>query len=199
MLAENAWSADSEWGGVKALCGAAQEWRHLLDGTIYPPVQLPHLNTTSPSRERASRAPLPYAPQSLHLMNSELVQLQTRALAGRLQERFPSLREQIYVAYLYSYSRPPREEEVTRALQFVSEFDPGEPPAPEPGPAAAPQGRRRGMASDDGESMRGRRGRRGQTAAAATAVRQDPIPLEQAKLAAFCQALMMSAEFRMTH
>jgi hypothetical protein len=139
------------------------------------------------------------APQSLHLMNSELVQLQTRALAGRLQERFPSLREQIYVAYLYSYSRPPREEEVTRALQFVSEFDPGDPPAPEPGPAAAPQGRRRGMASDDGESMRGRRGRRGQTAAAATAVRQDPIPLEQAKLAAFCQALMMSAEFRMTH
>ena len=24
--------ADSEGGGVKALCGAAQEWRHLLDG-----------------------------------------------------------------------------------------------------------------------------------------------------------------------
>ena len=68
MLAENAWSADSEWGGVKALCGAAQEWRHLLDGTIYPPVQLPHLNTTSPSRERASRAPLPYAPKSLYLI-----------------------------------------------------------------------------------------------------------------------------------
>lgn len=73
MLAENAWSADSEWGGVKALCGAAQEWRHLLDGTIYPPVQLPHLNTTSPSRERASRAPLPYAPQSLHLIPILLV------------------------------------------------------------------------------------------------------------------------------
>ena len=61
MLAENAWSADSEWNGVKALGRAAQEWRHLLDGTIYPPVQLPHLNTTSPSRERASRAPRPYA------------------------------------------------------------------------------------------------------------------------------------------
>ena len=73
MLAENAWSADSEWGGVKALCGAAQEWRLLLDGTIYPPVQLPHLNTTSPSRERASRAPLPYAPQSLHLIPILLV------------------------------------------------------------------------------------------------------------------------------
>ena len=73
MLAENAWSADSEWGGVKALCGAAQEWRHLLDGTIYPPVQLPHLNTTSPSRERASRAPLPCAPQSLHLIPILLV------------------------------------------------------------------------------------------------------------------------------
>jgi len=40
MLAENAWSADSEWGGVKALCGAAQECRHLLDGTIYPPVNI---------------------------------------------------------------------------------------------------------------------------------------------------------------
>ena len=28
---------DAEGRGVKALCGAAQECRHLLDGTIYPP------------------------------------------------------------------------------------------------------------------------------------------------------------------
>ena len=28
---------DTEGGGVKALCGGAQDWRHLLDGTIYPP------------------------------------------------------------------------------------------------------------------------------------------------------------------
>ena len=47
--------------------------QHLLDGTIYPPVQLPHLNTTSTSRERASRAPLPYVPQSLHLIPILLV------------------------------------------------------------------------------------------------------------------------------
>ena len=26
---------DAEGGGVKALCGAAQEWRHLLDGSTY--------------------------------------------------------------------------------------------------------------------------------------------------------------------
>ena len=32
--------ADSKGGGVKALCGAAQELRHLLDGTFYPPVKL---------------------------------------------------------------------------------------------------------------------------------------------------------------
>ena len=55
-------AADSEGGGVKVLCGAAQEWRHLLHGTIYPPVKLSHLNTASPSCERASRALLPYAP-----------------------------------------------------------------------------------------------------------------------------------------
>ena len=84
MLAENAWSADSEWGGVKALCEAAQEWRHLLDGTIYPPVQLPHLNTTSPSRERASRAPLPYAPQSLHLIPILLVPMGAPMVAAVL-------------------------------------------------------------------------------------------------------------------
>jgi hypothetical protein len=32
--------ADSEGGGVKAFGGAAQEWRHLLGGTIYPPAKL---------------------------------------------------------------------------------------------------------------------------------------------------------------
>ena len=46
----------------------------LRNGDIYwmapstPPVQLPHLNTTSPSRERASRAPpgpLPYTAEGL--------------------------------------------------------------------------------------------------------------------------------------
>ena len=31
---------DAEGRGVKALCGAAQECRHLLDGTIYPPVNI---------------------------------------------------------------------------------------------------------------------------------------------------------------
>jgi hypothetical protein len=32
--------ANSEGGGVKALCGVAQEWGHSLDGTVYHPVKL---------------------------------------------------------------------------------------------------------------------------------------------------------------
>ena len=34
MLAENAWSADSEWGGVKALCGAAQECTRIRNTSL---------------------------------------------------------------------------------------------------------------------------------------------------------------------
>jgi hypothetical protein len=53
--------ADLQGGGVKALHRAAQEWRHLLDGTIYPQVKLvPHLDTASPCCERASTAPSLY-------------------------------------------------------------------------------------------------------------------------------------------
>lgn len=131
------------------------------------------------------------APQSLHLMNSELVQVQTKAMAELLQTRFSSLRDQVSNAFLLSYNRPATQMEIDRSIQFLREFDPGEPPVVEPAALPGP-GRERG-------SMKGK-GKKGSRNTPATVTEPtEPLSPETAKLAALCQALMMSAEFRTIH
>ena len=150
------------------------------------------------------------APQSLHLMNSELVQRQARAMAEVLERNFPAPREQVSNAFLLGYSRPATSEEVARGLQFLREFDPGSLPAPEPTDSTEPGSRRGGPMARAGSQEGGtgspqneRRPRRGPRALeespSGSSAGETRLTEEQVKLAAFCQALMMSAEFRMIH
>ncbi|MEM8954545.1 MAG: PSD1 and planctomycete cytochrome C domain-containing protein [Verrucomicrobiota bacterium] len=155
------------------------------------------------------RTPTNVAPQSLHLMNSDLVQHQSRSMAKLLERHFSSPREQVRNAFLLSYSRPATDDEVARGLQFIRDFEPGDPPAREPLASSLPYGRR-GPAmtsndSDNSEPGRGARKKGGPRGKSNTprptppTETQPPMNEDQAKLAAFCQALMMSAEFRMIH
>jgi hypothetical protein len=132
------------------------------------------------------------APQSLHLMNSELVLRQAQAMADVLTQKYPELQQQVSNAFLISYGRPATSEEVARGLQFVSEFTPGS-PAVAKAASSAPveQTRRKGKA--------GRRRGAAPTQATSSAASEAALPIGKLKLAAFCQALMMSAEFRIVH
>lgn len=133
------------------------------------------------------------ATQSLHLMNSDLVQEQSRAMAEVLERNFPSVRDQVSNAFLLAYSRPANRQEVERGLQFVREFHPGDPPAPEDDATAesVPRGK--------GKGKGGKGKRKSQAPATQSAKPDSPMSDHQTKLTAFCQALMMSAEFRMIH
>ena len=163
------------------------------------PDELGLFDFPDPQSTIGQRSSTNVAPQSLHLMNSKLVQNQVRAMSERLQKASDELRNQVKYAYLLCYSRPPSDQEINGGLSFIEQFEPGEPPPPEAAAAAAPRRRRPGMNEDDAGPMRGRRGG-GRRGPATPATEPAPsLPLEQAKLAAFCQALMMSAEFRMTH
>ncbi|MEM1294562.1 MAG: DUF1553 domain-containing protein [Verrucomicrobiota bacterium] len=144
------------------------------------------------------------APQSLHLMNSELVQVQSRAMAQVLTRNFSSSRDQVSNAFLLSYSRPATSTEVNRALVFLRDFDPGTPEAAPPPPAS--QGKGKGKGGKGGKGGKAGKGKgkgmadeEAESAPATTAPQAEPMTKDEAKLAAFCQALMMSAEFRTIH
>lgn len=145
------------------------------------------------------------APQSLHLMNSELVHRQAKAMAEVLERNFPDARDQVSNAFLLSYSRPANEDEVTRGLQFLSEFEPGEsPPTPASGTPGGEtetkQGKGKGKGKGRAGKSKGGKGRgKAQTPASEGTEPETPLTDQQVKLAAFCQALMMSAEFRTIH
>ncbi|MEO0448605.1 MAG: DUF1553 domain-containing protein, partial [Verrucomicrobiota bacterium] len=139
------------------------------------------------------------APQSLHLMNSELVYLQSRTMAELLEKNFSSVRDQVSNAFLLSYSRPATSQELSRGLQFLSSFDPGRPPAPDPTPAPVA-----GKGKGKGKGGKGKGKGKGSPTPAAEAVEEkqetiSPMTEHQTKLAALCQALMMSSEFRTIH
>ncbi len=112
-------------------------------------------------------------------------------MANLLQARFPSLRDQVGNAFLLSYNRPATPMEIDRSIQFLREFDLGEPPVVEPAALPGP-GR-------DRDSMKGKGKKGNQSEPAPTAETTEPVSPEAAKLAALCQALMMSAEFRTIH
>ncbi len=61
------------------------------------------------------------APQALFMMNSTLVERQTRSMAERLLAA-PDDAARARDAYLLAYSRPPSEAETARSLTFVQRY-----------------------------------------------------------------------------
>lgn len=149
------------------------------------------------------RQPTNVAPQSLYLMNSELVQFQSRSMAEVLSRNFTSVRDQVSNAFLLAYSRPATNEEVASGLQFLQSLDPGKPATVEPIPSRAPKGKAKGgKGKAKGGKGKGKGGKgkgRAPSPDPEPSVEKEPLTIEESKLAAFCQALMMSAEFRTIH
>lgn len=194
-------------GGGRFDNGEAFDTANFRGRSLYLPIlrdalpdELGLFDFPEPQGTVGQRQPTNVAPQSLHLMNSELIQVQSQAMAKVLERNFDSPREQVANAFLLCYSRPATDAEVTRALQFIREFDPGDAPRPEPA-AAAPPPAAKGKGGK-GAKGKGKKGKgKGTTPAdePAPAENKTPLTADQVKLAAFCQALMMSAEFRTIH
>ncbi|MEM1441804.1 MAG: PSD1 and planctomycete cytochrome C domain-containing protein [Verrucomicrobiota bacterium] len=157
------------------------------------PDELGLFDFPDPQGTVGQRSPTNVAPQSLHLMNSELVQVQAEAMADLLQNRFPEVRDQVSNAFLLSYNRAATPLEIERSLQFLREFDPGTAPVVEHVALPGPGGR-----DTSGTKSKGKKGGK-RKATTTTPSPIEPISPEKAKLAALCQALMMSAEFRTIH
>lgn len=134
------------------------------------------------------------APQSLHLMNSQLVVTQARSMAKLLEKYFDSRREQVKNAFLLCYGRPATKVEIDRSLVFLNDFEPNTAASTPASAEVESRGRRSKRGTMGSEEMRGR-GRRG-TQEPAPSKALAALPDEEETLAAFCQAIMMSAEFR---
>jgi hypothetical protein len=170
------------------------------------PDELGLFDFPDPQGTVGQRMPTNVAPQSLHLMNSELVQVQARAMAKVLEKNFSTSQDRVSNAFLLSYNRPATRDEVSRGLEFLREFDPGD-PRPAPTAPSATQGKGKGeKGKGKGGKAKGGKGRgKGMASTEEPASRranakpQEPMTRDEMKLAAFCQALMMSAEFRTIH
>jgi hypothetical protein len=76
-----------------------------------------------PAVTSGDRASTVVAPQALLVMNSELVRQAAGAFAVRVsKEAASSDRARIRTAYLYAFARPPSEQELQQAEQFLAEF-----------------------------------------------------------------------------
>lgn len=206
-------AGDSSVGAGRRGDSSAQFNTALFKGrSLYLPIlrdELPDelglFDFPNPQGTIGQRAVTNVATQSLHLMNSELVQRQARAMAEVLTRNFNSPDDQVGNAFLLSYNRPANKTEVARGLQFLREFDPGDAPKPESVTPVAPQGKGKGGKSKGGKAGKGKGKGRGMSSADENPIPpsalepEKPITKNQAKLAAFCQALMMSAEFRTIH
>lgn len=191
---------------------------HFRGRSIYLPIlrdalpdELGLFDFPDPQGTVGRRSPTNVAPQSLHLMNSELVYVQATSMARLLEKNFPSIRDQISNGYLLAYNRPATDSEVERALLFLGEFAPGDPPAAmseapssvysdEDSATAGRRGKgKEGKARGKTKGKGGARGSRASASPPSAKVEPSPMTPHQIKLAAFCQALMMSAEFRTIH
>ncbi len=163
------------------------------------PDELGLFDFPDPQGTVGQRTPTNVAPQSLHLMNSDLLHVNSVAMAKVLEKNFTSLRDQVSNAYLLSYSRPATANEITMGVKFVQSFDPGDLPAPEPVAESASVGKGKGKSK--GGKGKGRKGKgKGRTNPEPEAEKvEETLSAQQVKLTAFCQALMMSAEFRTIH
>ncbi|MDF1862391.1 MAG: PSD1 and planctomycete cytochrome C domain-containing protein [Verrucomicrobiales bacterium] len=208
-------AGDSRLGEGRRGDSTAQFNTALFEGrSLYLPIlrdELPDelglFDFPNPQGTIGQRAVTNVAPQSLHLMNSELVQRQARAMAEVLERNFDSPGDQVRNAFLLSYSRPASAAEISRGLQFLREFDPGDAPKIEPTAPVATQGKGKGGKGKAGKAGKGKGKGKGrgmssteeQPTAPSALEPEKPMTENQTKLAAFCQALMMSAEFRTIH
>ncbi|MEO0415854.1 MAG: DUF1553 domain-containing protein, partial [Verrucomicrobiota bacterium] len=162
------------------------------------PDELGLFDFPDPQGTISKRAPTNVAPQSLHLMNSSLAFHQSRMMAEVLTRNFARLNDQVSNAYLLAYSRPASKEEISKGMAFIQSFDPGTPPKVEEPVVTETTGKGKGGKGKGKGKGKGGKGK-GQTTPEPK--KEDPVELsnQQEKLTAFCQALMMSAEFRTVH
>lgn len=148
----------------------------------------------NPDATNAQRDATNVPSQSLYLMNSEWVTYQSQKMAIHLTEEFPTTGEQVKHAFFAAFGRPATQKELNAALKFFQEFAPTVTSDDTSGQARRP-GRRRGNNNLGGDRPR-RRGGRGPGAQAQASLPQLELSRQQKILAAFCQSLMASAEFR---
>lgn len=163
------------------------------------PDELALFDFPDPMGTVGQRRPSNVAPQSLFLMNSQLVVSQARAMAKLLEKNFSTQTEQVKNGILLCYGRPATKEEVMRSLSFLSSFEPNTGASASKATQSEPPNtrRRRGTMEQGEERQRGRR-KGGQATDTATKPLEVLSDKEEA-LAVFCQALMMSSEFRIVN
>jgi len=157
------------------------------------PESLALFDANDPDRSIAKRDKTNVAPQSLHLMNSPMVQTRAKAMAERLTTNYKTPLERVNMAFALCYSRPPSSDEQDAGLGFLETFTIEKKAIPASPPAPSARGRRQRGNAGQGQDRAERRNQNRQLAAEratpAAVVDMDP-------LSALCQALMMSAEFR---
>ncbi len=105
------------------------EYLSIRRRSIYVPVIRNHLydmfqlfDYTDASVLNGDRDTSIIAPQALFLMNSDLVEQLTTAMAKRLLEEEPTDTDRIRQLFALAYGRPATNEETTRASQFLTRF-----------------------------------------------------------------------------
>jgi hypothetical protein len=76
-----------------------------------------------PSAPNGQRSPTTIAPQALALMNSRLIEEQTRRWAQRLIAAEHEDAQRVRTIYLQAYSRPANDQELDRGLEFVRRIE----------------------------------------------------------------------------
>ncbi|HIA61370.1 MAG TPA: DUF1553 domain-containing protein [Planctomycetes bacterium] len=145
------------------------------------PAALDLFDFPDPNSTSAGRTDSIVPTQALYMMNSEFVTSQARLMAVSLESQYSTLNDQILYAFAWAFGRPPTDAEFQASNQFFREFIPSY-PAVDAASNAPPAG-----------SRPNRAGPRGRSSLAATAPTATP---KNKTLAAFCQTLMASAQFR---
>lgn len=103
---------------------------HVARRSVYLPVARSNVydlfqafDFADPSAPNGQRAPTTIAPQALALMNSRLIEEQTRRWAQRLVETSSDDAQRVRTIYLQAYSRPPSDQELARGLGFVQRIE----------------------------------------------------------------------------
>ena len=184
------------------------------------PESLSLFNFADPNATQASRDATNVPSQSLYLMNSDYVTYLSQHMAVKLSNEHPSTAEQVGVAVLTMFGRFATREEIRLSQHFFKSFKPSPIKDQAKNNERFPVNQRRGQS----ERRRGRMGqngmnqnrnqnlgamRKGMGAMASgnqprrqrggpkhASIPKLKLSKEQQALAAFCQSLMASAEFR---
>lgn len=174
--------------------------------SVYLPVVRNGLNESmslfdfpDPSASNAARSNSIVPTQALFMLNSEFAATQSRAMASQLVKQYRTTELQVKNAFWQLYGRPATDVEIEASKQFFNDFVSAARPIVTPPSVDNPSrrmNRRGGKRSRDSDSMPNRKRNRRKQPVAETANNTPPLSPDIAKLAAFCQTLMASAEFR---